>query len=61
MRESPHPYPSTSRRSLSLRQAEILSLAASGMSTKAIARELGLAKRTVEAYRAAALKALRGA
>ena len=59
MRESPRPEQDLAGRSLSGRQAEVLVRVANGMSTKAIARELGLSKRTVEAYRAA-LRALVG-
>jgi DNA-binding CsgD family transcriptional regulator len=59
MRESPL-LKDAAGRSLSGRQAEVLIRVADGMSTKAIARALGLSKRTVEAYRAAGLRALVG-
>ena len=59
MRESSQPHPDTSR-ALSSRKAEVLLRVAAGMSNKEIARELGISKRSVEGYRSAANKALRG-
>ena len=59
MRESNHPYPAS--RTLSSRKAEVLLRVVAGKSTKEIARELGLSKRSVKGYRSEALKVLRGA